>query len=57
VQALIGSGFTDIDFAALIEQEARLSGLELVSEDVPVDDGLEALAPAERVAAPAGQGR
>jgi 3-hydroxyisobutyrate dehydrogenase len=54
VQALIGSGFTDIDFAALIEQEARLSGLELESEDVSVDDGLEAPAP---VAAPAGPGR
>jgi 3-hydroxyisobutyrate dehydrogenase len=40
VQALIGSGYEDVDFAALIELEARLSGLDLVSEDAPVSDGL-----------------
>src|SRR3954468_24631272 len=48
VQALVGSGYEDIDFAALIELQARLSGLELVSEDAPVTDGLR---DAERVAA------
>ena len=35
VQALIGSGHTDEDFAALLEQQASASGLELVSEDAP----------------------
>jgi 3-hydroxyisobutyrate dehydrogenase len=41
IQALIGSGHTDEDFAALVEQQARASGLALVSEDADVDDGLE----------------
>jgi 3-hydroxyisobutyrate dehydrogenase len=40
VQALIGSGYRDIDFAALLELQARASDLELVSEDAPVTDGL-----------------
>jgi hypothetical protein len=40
VQALIGNGYDDVDFAALLELEARASGLELVSEDAPVTDGL-----------------
>ena len=40
VQALVGHGYTDVDFAALIEQQARAAGLDLVSEDAPVDDGL-----------------
>jgi 3-hydroxyisobutyrate dehydrogenase len=40
VQALIGHGYHDIDFAALLELQARASGLELVSEDAPVTDGL-----------------
>ncbi len=40
IQALIGSGHTDEDFAALLEQQARASGLELVSEDSDVDEGL-----------------
>jgi 3-hydroxyisobutyrate dehydrogenase-like beta-hydroxyacid dehydrogenase len=40
VQALIGHGYHDIDFAALLEQQAHASGLELVSEDAPVTDGL-----------------
>ena len=30
VQALVGSGYTDVDFAALIELQARASGLDLV---------------------------
>src|SRR4051794_14393025 len=46
VQALIGSGHTDEDFAALLEMQARASGLELVSEDADVDDGLELREPA-----------
>jgi 3-hydroxyisobutyrate dehydrogenase len=40
IQALIGSGHTDEDFAALLEQQALASGLELVSEDADVDEGL-----------------
>jgi 3-hydroxyisobutyrate dehydrogenase len=40
VQALIGNGYRDIDFAALLELEARASGLELVSENARVSDGL-----------------
>jgi 3-hydroxyisobutyrate dehydrogenase-like beta-hydroxyacid dehydrogenase len=40
VQALLGNGYHDIDFAALLELQARASGLELVSEDAPVSDGL-----------------
>jgi 3-hydroxyisobutyrate dehydrogenase len=42
VQSLVGNGYDDVDFAALLELQARASGLELVSEDVPVDDGLGA---------------
>jgi 3-hydroxyisobutyrate dehydrogenase len=40
IQALIGSGHTDEDFAALLEQQAGASGLELVSEQADVDEGL-----------------
>jgi 3-hydroxyisobutyrate dehydrogenase len=41
VQALMGNGYTDVDFAALIELQAKLSGLELEPEPAPVTDGLE----------------
>ena len=40
VQGLIGNGYRDIDFAALLELEARASDLDLVSENAPVSDGL-----------------
>jgi 3-hydroxyisobutyrate dehydrogenase len=40
IQALIGSGHTDEDFAALLVQQARASGLELVSENADIDEGL-----------------
>jgi 3-hydroxyisobutyrate dehydrogenase len=40
VQSLIGNGYTDVDFAALLELEARGSALELRSEEVEVSDGL-----------------
>jgi 3-hydroxyisobutyrate dehydrogenase len=40
VQALMGFGYEDVDFMALLELEARGSSLELESEDVPVSDGL-----------------
>jgi 3-hydroxyisobutyrate dehydrogenase len=46
VQTLIGNGYHDIDFASLIELQARASGLELVSEEAPVTDGLRIAEPA-----------
>src|ERR671910_52352 len=41
VQALMGNGYEDVDFMALLELEARASRLELESENVPVSDGLQ----------------
>jgi 3-hydroxyisobutyrate dehydrogenase len=41
VQSLIGNGYTDCDFAALIELEAKAAGLKLVSENAKLSDGLE----------------
>jgi 3-hydroxyisobutyrate dehydrogenase len=41
VRAMHGSGYHDLDFAALLEVEARASGLELKPENTPVSDGLE----------------
>ena len=46
VQALIGHGYTDVDFAALLELEARASALELEPEGVAVSDGLDGHVPA-----------
>jgi 3-hydroxyisobutyrate dehydrogenase len=40
VQTLIGNGFADQDFSALVMLEARASGVELKPENVPVGDGL-----------------
>jgi 3-hydroxyisobutyrate dehydrogenase len=40
VQTLIGNGYTDKDFAALILLQARASGIELKPENVEVSDGL-----------------
>jgi 3-hydroxyisobutyrate dehydrogenase len=40
VQASVGSGRTDEDFAILLDLQAAASGLTLTPEDVPVDDGL-----------------
>ena len=40
VQALIGQGYVDTDFAALLELQARNSDLELEREEVEVPDGL-----------------
>ncbi len=42
VSAAIGAGHLTDDFATLLVEEARNSGLELVPEDVQVDDGLSA---------------
>jgi 3-hydroxyisobutyrate dehydrogenase len=41
VQSLVGNGFGQEDFAALIELQARASGLLLASEHADVPDGLE----------------
>jgi hypothetical protein len=40
VQALMGFGYDNIDFMALLELEGRASGLELQAENAPVSDGL-----------------
>ena len=40
VQTLIGHGYTDKDFAALLLLQAKASGIELKSENVEVSDGL-----------------
>ncbi len=40
VQTLIGNGYTDQDFSALLLLQARASGIELKPEDVQVSDGL-----------------
>jgi 3-hydroxyisobutyrate dehydrogenase-like beta-hydroxyacid dehydrogenase len=45
VQSLRSVIGNDVDFAALLELEARASGLELAPEDVEVDDGLSPLEP------------
>ena len=40
VQTLIGNGYGEEDFAALIKLQAKASGIELKPENVPVGDGL-----------------
>lgn len=40
VQSLVGLGYDDCDFAVLLEHEAKLANLDLVSENVKVSDGL-----------------
>jgi 3-hydroxyisobutyrate dehydrogenase len=40
VQASVGQGMNALDFAVLLVQQARASGIELMPENVPVDDGL-----------------
>lgn len=47
VQALIGSGYQDTDFAALIELQARASNLELEPENADLGDGLSEIAVAD----------
>jgi 3-hydroxyisobutyrate dehydrogenase-like beta-hydroxyacid dehydrogenase len=41
VQGLVGRGYGDQDFATLLRMQADSAGVTLVSEDVPVPDGLE----------------
>jgi 3-hydroxyisobutyrate dehydrogenase-like beta-hydroxyacid dehydrogenase len=40
VQSLVGNGFGEEDFASLLVLQARSAGLELVSENAEVSDGL-----------------
>jgi len=40
VQALIGNGYGDGDFAQLLLLQAKASGLRIAPENVPVEDGL-----------------
>jgi 3-hydroxyisobutyrate dehydrogenase len=40
IQSMIGSGLSEQDFATLLLQQARLSGIELKPENVSVGDGL-----------------
>jgi 3-hydroxyisobutyrate dehydrogenase len=40
IQSLVGRGYGDADFAALLQQEADSAGLSLVSEHADVSDGL-----------------
>ena len=41
VQSLVGHGYGEEDFAALLRLQARSAGLELASENADVSDGLE----------------
>ena len=41
VQSLVGHGYAEQDFAALLQLQAQSAGLDLVSEDAEVTDGLE----------------
>ncbi|HEX6524232.1 MAG TPA: NAD(P)-dependent oxidoreductase [Streptosporangiaceae bacterium] len=41
IQGLVGRGYGDADFAALLEQQAESAGLTLLSEHAEVSDGLD----------------
>lgn len=56
VQALIGEGRTDEDFAALLDLQARASGLKLAPEKADVTDGLAELVAALRATVSPSQG-
>jgi 3-hydroxyisobutyrate dehydrogenase len=43
VQGLVGVCGNEVDFAALLELAAQASGLDIMTEDVEVDDGLSSL--------------
>ena len=44
VQSMMGNGYAEQDFSALILQQAKASGLQLKPENVEVDDGLSGAA-------------
>ena len=52
VQALMGFGYEDVDFMALLELEARASSLDLEAENVAVSDGLRDDGKVDVVSAP-----
>jgi 3-hydroxyisobutyrate dehydrogenase-like beta-hydroxyacid dehydrogenase len=54
MEAICGNG---VDFAALLELAARASGLQLQSEDVEVDDGLDPIDPGANGGAPLNEQR
>ena len=41
IQGLVGRGYGEADFAALLQQQAESAGLSLVSEHADVSDGLD----------------
>src|SRR5216683_576956 len=41
VQSLVGRGYGEQDFAALLELQAQSAGLDLISEDADISDGLD----------------
>jgi 3-hydroxyisobutyrate dehydrogenase len=51
IQAVIGRGYTEEDFAKLLDLQAEASGLEIAPEDASVTDGLGELAEAVDAAA------
>jgi 3-hydroxyisobutyrate dehydrogenase len=46
VASAVGAGHRDLDFAALILEQARRSGMTLAPENVELDDGLTTTVPA-----------
>jgi hypothetical protein len=40
IQSLVGRGYGEADFAALLQQQAESAGLTLISEHADVSDGL-----------------
>jgi 3-hydroxyisobutyrate dehydrogenase-like beta-hydroxyacid dehydrogenase len=52
VQGMLALSGKDVDFAALLELQARASGLELEPENVEVDDGLSPIEPSANGGAP-----
>ena len=52
VQALVGHGYTDVDFAALLEQQAKAAGLDLRPEEAVVSDGLNGQPALDAASAP-----
>jgi 3-hydroxyisobutyrate dehydrogenase-like beta-hydroxyacid dehydrogenase len=59
IQGMLALSGNDVDFAALLELEARAAGLELEPENVEVDDGLSPIEPSSNggAAAPAARSR
>jgi 3-hydroxyisobutyrate dehydrogenase-like beta-hydroxyacid dehydrogenase len=45
IQSMVALSGNDVDFAALLDLQARASGLELEAENVKVDDGLSPVEP------------